>query len=199
MRSILSVFTLSFLAACTGTPSEKSDVDQDGFTVVGGDCNDEDADINPAAEDLPGDGVDQNCDGKDAVVSTDVDGDGYCGSPSADCDLDCDDSDATVNPAAQEIWYDGVDQNCDGNDADFDGDGVLSSEVAGGTDCDDRNAQVYPGRTEDCATAEDDNCDGSSDDEGAESCVTWWADGDGGRLWRGRTLYLHALWCRAAR
>ncbi len=179
MRSILSVFTLSFLAACTGTPSEKSDVDQDGFTVVGGDCNDEDADINPAAEDLPGDGVDQNCDGKDAVVSTDVDGDGYCGSPSADCDLDCDDSDATVNPAAQEIWYDGVDQNCDGNDADFDGDGVLSSEVAGGTDCDDRNAQVYPGRTEDCATAEDDNCDGSSDDEGAESCVTWWADGDG--------------------
>jgi Putative metal-binding motif/FG-GAP repeat len=178
MRGVLSFFALSLLAACSGPSSEKPDVDQDGFTVAGGDCSDEDADINPAAEDVPGDGIDQNCDGKDAEGTADADGDGFCSVPSSDCELDCDDADATVNPAASEIWYDGVDQNCDGNDADYDGDGALSTEVAGGTDCDDRNAGVYPGRTEDCGTQDDDNCDGSNNDEDAEGCLDWWADGD---------------------
>ena len=37
---------------------------------------------------------------------------------------DCDDTDATINTSATEVWYDGVDQDCDGaNDYDQDGDG----------------------------------------------------------------------------
>lgn len=32
---------------------------------------------------------------------------------------DCDDADATVNPSAIEVWYDGIDQNCAADD-DFD-------------------------------------------------------------------------------
>lgn len=55
---------------------------------------------------------------------------------------------ASIHPGATEIWYDGVDQNCDGNDTDQDGDGVAFPE-----DCvDDPTlseglfaAEIYPG------------------------------------------------------
>lgn len=40
------------------------DVDQDGFDV-GLDCDDDDADIYPGAEETAGDGIDSNCDGED--------------------------------------------------------------------------------------------------------------------------------------
>ncbi len=45
------------------------DLDRDGSAAVlgGGDCADRDAAIHPGARDLPGDGVDQDCDGRDTV------------------------------------------------------------------------------------------------------------------------------------
>src|SRR5207247_7843271 len=45
------------------------DVDQDGdgFTPRGGDCNDGSASIHPGAFDIPGDGIDQDCNGHDAI------------------------------------------------------------------------------------------------------------------------------------
>lgn len=56
---------------------------------------------------------------------------------------DCDDGNAAINPGAQEIWYDGVDQNCDGaDDFDQDGDGDRSVDF-GGTDCDDTNPNTF--------------------------------------------------------
>ena len=70
---------------------------------------------------------DVGCDG----IETDVDcdeSDPNAGdlTNGADCDGfliqdGCDDSDASVNPSAAEIWYDGVDQNCDGS-SDYDQD-----------------------------------------------------------------------------
>lgn len=45
-----------------------TDGDGDGFSARfgGGDCNDHDATTYPGAEDVPGDGIDQNCEGGDA-------------------------------------------------------------------------------------------------------------------------------------
>ena len=60
----------------------------------------------------------------------DQDGDGE---DSADhFGTDCDDEDGTINTTAEEIWYDGVDQNCDAlSDYDQDGDGSDSDAYAG--------------------------------------------------------------------
>ena len=104
----------------------------------------------PDEEDQVGDGLDQNCDGVDGV---DSDGDGY-GDPDSEleaCDMpsgmtddhsDCNDGDEDVNPGAEEIWYDGVDSDCDeASDYDADSDGY-DSDAYGGDDCDDDDASV---------------------------------------------------------
>ena len=41
------------------------DADGDGFFANEDDCNDQDPDINPDADEIPDDGVDSNCDGED--------------------------------------------------------------------------------------------------------------------------------------
>ncbi len=57
------------VACCeTGDTNSTVDEDEDGFVDEnegGDDCDDSDPDINPDAEEVPGDGVDSNCDGED--------------------------------------------------------------------------------------------------------------------------------------
>lgn len=73
------------------------------------------------------------------IGDEDVDGDGY---PSK---LDCNDHDSDINPGANEIPYDGIDQDCNGADmTDIDGDGY-DAIIAGGDDCNDNNPSVHPG------------------------------------------------------
>jgi hypothetical protein len=45
-----------------------ADVDGDGFSQADGDCNDADDAVFPGAPELPGDGVDSDCDGEDDPV-----------------------------------------------------------------------------------------------------------------------------------
>jgi arylsulfatase A-like enzyme len=52
-----------------------TDRDGDGYSALfgGGDCDDTRADVYPGAEDIPGDGIDQNCEGGDAPLVVEAD------------------------------------------------------------------------------------------------------------------------------
>ncbi|MBW2703345.1 MAG: hypothetical protein JRF33_21210, partial [Deltaproteobacteria bacterium] len=148
-----------------------TDADNDGyiseFDCGGTDCDDTDPNVNPGADEICGDGIDQDCDGidPDCECVTDADGDGYI---SVECEggTDCDDSDASVHPGAEDICEDGIDQNCDGIDpscicnTDADGDGYISTDCPGGTDCDDTDPTVHPGAYDWCGDGIDQDCNG---------------------------------------
>ena len=98
---------------------------------------------------------------------TDVDDDGFDTEEAGG--TDCDDSDASVNPDADDEWYDGVDSNCAGDDDyDQDGDGyqtiVWNDEVSqGGADCQDNNSTMYPGAPDTWYDGVDSDCEGNDD------------------------------------
>jgi len=142
------------------------DADSDGAVDSCGDCDPTDPTIYEGAPEVCADGIDQDCDGSDALI--DDDNDGYlassCGGP--DCDdsdptinptvdddgdgadvcVDCDDDDPDRFPANPEICGDGLDQDCSGADDLPDTDGDLFLSIAcGGDDCDDTNPALNPG------------------------------------------------------
>ena len=124
------------------------DLDQDGF-VLANDCNDENADINPSATDIPDNGIDEDCDGEDSTLIVDNDGDGF------DNTVDCDDSNSDINPSATEIPYNGIDEDCDPLtlDDDLDQDGFVLAE-----DCDDNNVNINPSSIETPYNGIDEDC-----------------------------------------
>jgi len=113
------------LYGCPGDPA---------WTDVDGDCDDDDAATFPGAPEVVGDGVDQSCDGvEECFVDADDDGHATTDAITAlsldtTCDAagladasapadDCDDSDPDTFPGATDIPGDGIDQDCDGADA----------------------------------------------------------------------------------
>ncbi len=105
-----------------------------GYVANGDDCDDTDDQIGVATE----------------VYYVDADGDGYgagaamlfCSDPGAGYSLnsdDCDDTDDTIYPGATDIPDDGIDQDCDGEDATLLG-AELGIYVFNGTiDCDNQD------------------------------------------------------------
>lgn len=173
-------FVLVLAAACGDDESEKlGDFDGDGW-VKPFDCNNRDDSVFPGADEVPYDGVDQDCSGADV---TDVDADGYegaapasggigsagaagaAGASAGDGAEDCDDTRPDVHPASVDVCDDGTDQDCSGADQacdalDGDGDGV----TAASGDCNDRDAAVNPEQDETYYNGVDDDCDPTTDD-----------------------------------
>jgi hypothetical protein len=142
----------------TGPGTTDADDDGDGYTVAEGDCDDGNASVHPGADEVPCDGVDNDCaNGDDA----DEDDDGYdCVDQGGD---DCDDTDASYHPGADDVCGDFLDHDCDGDpECDCDGDGA-DGEQCDGDDCDDSDASAYPGGTETWYDGVDGDCDGGSD------------------------------------
>jgi hypothetical protein len=96
--------------ALNTTFQEDLDVDDDHYEKAPGpDCNDNNAAIHPGVTDIPKNGVDENCDGRD---NTDGDGDAH-GDKALGGD-DCNDANAQIFPGASERRGDRVDDDCDG-------------------------------------------------------------------------------------
>jgi len=146
---------------CDGNPaSYECDNDGDGWMQCE-ECDDNDPSNYPGV-DLDNDGYAGGCCGDDCDdldpnvhPGVDLDNDGY-----DVCDGgDCNDLDPNANPGATEIPYNGIDEDCDGEDlTDVDGDGWSA-----GDDCDDSDASIYPGTDELCDGI-DNNCDGAIDE-----------------------------------
>jgi PKD repeat protein len=184
-----------------------------GYVTNSLDCNDTESTAFRDALEIC-DGLDNNCDGlidnvADAFIFyRDADNDGY-GNPAQSieaCEIppgyalsadDCDDNNAFVNPASEEIC-DNLDNDCDGQidngiaasltyyrDADNDGYGNANETidaceqplgyVTSTGDCDDNNPNVNPQSIELCDNI-DNNCDGAIDN-GAQ-IITYYRDND---------------------
>ncbi|MED5371986.1 MAG: putative metal-binding motif-containing protein [Myxococcota bacterium] len=147
----------------SGEPSCSAYLDQDGdgygagecvppntagSVQVGGDCDDDNAEVNPGATEIC-DGLDNDCSGSvdddatDAIqMYSDRDGDGY-GKPT---------SPATACPGAE-------------------------GYVANDQDCDDERSDVSPDALEYCDGIDND-CDDQTDEPDAEDAPLWHADND---------------------
>jgi hypothetical protein len=127
------------------------------FVVNNTDCDDANAEINPAAT--------ETCDG----LYTDE-----------DCDGLADDDDPSMDPSGRyTLYHDG--------DGDSYGDLTVSGAychspsdawIGDATDCDDTDADIHPGADEFCNEVDDD-CDGEVDEAGALDETVWYLDADG--------------------
>lgn len=119
MRStaLITALAVTFLVGCKSGPTiptetgiDPNDRDGDGFNQAQ-DCDDGDAEINPDADDMVGDGVDNNCDGIDGI---DADEDGFASTESGGDD--CDDTNNQYNPSVLDIGWNEIDEDCSGAD-----------------------------------------------------------------------------------
>ncbi len=203
---------------CDGTEICNIDYDNDGYSAdgdtkasadldcddsreataaePGGDCDDEDATINPGEDEEVGDEVDQDCD-TDELCYVDADNDDYrttstVTSSDEDCDDsgealasessgDCDDTSSGVSPGDTEITGDEIDQDCDGDevcyqDNDNDGYRTTSTRNSSDEDCDDDKEASSSETSGDCDDSKSTVYPGATETTGDE--VDQNCDGD---------------------
>ncbi|HHO53030.1 MAG TPA: hypothetical protein ENK18_19665 [Deltaproteobacteria bacterium] len=129
--------------------SKRAELDEDGDgSPWVADCDDQDPGRSPSTDEIPYDGIDNDCGGDGDLI--DIDGDGFPGISEEAYEgeypeqmiglpVDCADDPALIPRAADifpdpnnanEIPYDGLDSNCDrSNDFDVDGDGFMPTTV----------------------------------------------------------------------
>jgi len=91
------------------------------YVANNADCDDTNMTVNILADEIMGNGIDDNCNGlidAEDIRYLDIDGDGYGSNEEAAANgvfnhLDCDDQNSDVHPYAIEI-IDGIDNNCNG-------------------------------------------------------------------------------------
>jgi hypothetical protein len=160
------------------------DLDEDGFGQGQGDCDDNNPNIHPDAEEVC-DGVDNNCNNEidEGVLPRwylDSDGDSF-GNPSllvsieacqrpagfVDNPDDCDDAAPMINPNAQELC-DGINNDCDGEIDEDVGNFTCSGCMDPGAPNYDEDATVP---CADCCGQAPEPCDGTSGRQ-VEICMT---------------------------
>ena len=189
-----------------------------GYVGDNTDCDDTRAETNPGASEYCN-SIDDDCNGAfdddyatDAAIwysDADSDSFGDADSPTSACtqpaghvadNTDCDDTDSTTFPGAEETC-DGADDNCDDevdedsavdaatffadSDADTYGNPSVTwaacaapaGYVTDSSDCDDSDSDSNPGADETCDGA-DNNCDGEVDEDTAVDATTWYSDND---------------------
>lgn len=172
-----------------------ADLDGDGHTPNGGDCNDSAATIYPGAPEIC-DNLDNDCDPLTPIdVNTacyDDDGDDYCELPpcrnASGVLPDCNDANPNAYPGAPEV-QNLIDDNCDGridegfSNYDNDLDGYCATPPCTNSsnmqpDCDDTNATIHPAAVEVCGDGVDNNCDGLTNEQNAQGCSVYFSDND---------------------
>ena len=101
---------------CNGLLDVDNDDDGHDSTACGGDdCDDTRELVSPDAPEMSCNGIDDDCNGGMSPME-DADQDGFANAmcAAAGHELDCNDMDYTVHPAATEICGDAIDQDCDG-------------------------------------------------------------------------------------
>jgi hypothetical protein len=150
------------------------DADGDGYDDRV-DCDEGNPSVSPGANEIPYDGIDNDCNA--ATPDDDIDGDGYL---VAD---DCDDTNASVNPGAVEIIYNGIDDDCDPATIDYvdnDGDGYYTQQTPAypnPADCNDQDPLINPGMPETPGNGIDEDCDPTTPDNWSKSFVVVFDEG----------------------
>lgn len=159
VRDLTLPLTLAALTGCAGgigsrggVITDPDDQDGDGYTFEE-DCDDEDPEVNPGADEICND-KDDDCDG-----AIDLFDDSVTGTVSGYADND---GDGFGDPEEEVV-------GCE----------LGAGLVEDNTDCDDSIATVNPDSEEDCNTGADDDCDGETNDLDADNCIVFYRDADG--------------------